>query len=101
MICEEIIPQVERKLGRVRDPRDKNAPRTIDVDLSLFNDEVLTIGRHVIPDPAILTRSFVARPLAEVAPEYRSPRRREDARGDRRRAGRDGKRLWLRDDVAL
>ncbi|HEX4073420.1 MAG TPA: 2-amino-4-hydroxy-6-hydroxymethyldihydropteridine diphosphokinase [Planctomycetaceae bacterium] len=99
-ICDEIILQVERKLGRVRDPRDKNAPRTIDVDLSLFNDEVLTVGRHVIPDPAILTRAFVARPLAEVAPDYRHPvAERTLAEIADELAVRQE--LWFRGDVAL
>lgn len=99
-ICDEVVPQVERKLGRVRDPRDKNAPRTIDVDLSLFNDEVLTVGRHLIPDPAILTRAFVARPLAEVAPDYRHPvAERTLAEFADELAVRQE--LWLREDVSL
>jgi 2-amino-4-hydroxy-6-hydroxymethyldihydropteridine diphosphokinase len=99
-IYDEIIPQIERKLGRVRDPRDKNAPRTIDVDLSLFNDELLTVGRHVIPDPAILNRAFVARPLAEVAPDYRHPvAERTLAEIADELAVRQV--LWLREDVSL
>jgi 2-amino-4-hydroxy-6-hydroxymethyldihydropteridine diphosphokinase len=69
-LCVEVVPAVERQLGRVRDPNDKNAPRTIDVDLSLFNREVLTVGQRKIPDPEILTRAFVAVPLAELDPEY-------------------------------
>jgi 2-amino-4-hydroxy-6-hydroxymethyldihydropteridine diphosphokinase len=99
-ICDEIVQQVERKLGRVRDPHDKNAPRTIDVDLSLFNDEVLTVGRHVIPDPAILNRAFVARPLAEVAADYRHPvnqRTLAEIAGGLAAT----EELWLREDVAL
>jgi 2-amino-4-hydroxy-6-hydroxymethyldihydropteridine diphosphokinase len=72
-ICADAVPQIEKRLGRVRDPRDKNAPRTIDIDLSLFNDEVLTIGHRVIPDPDIEKRVFVAVPLAELDPEYVLP----------------------------
>jgi 2-amino-4-hydroxy-6-hydroxymethyldihydropteridine diphosphokinase len=99
-IYDELIPQIEQKLGRVRDPRDKNAPRTIDIDLSLFNDEMLTVGRHVIPDPAILTRGFVAQPLAEVAPDYRHPvtQRTLAEIADELTATEV---LWLREDVAL
>ena len=84
----------------MRDPRDKNAPRTIDVDLSLFNDEVLTVGHHLIPDPAIVTRAFVARPLAEVAPDYRHPvAERTLAEIADELAVRQE--LWLREDIAL
>jgi 2-amino-4-hydroxy-6-hydroxymethyldihydropteridine diphosphokinase len=73
VLCVDVVPEVERKLGRVRDPQNKNAPRTIDIDLSLFNDEVLTVGHRAIPDSAILTQAFVAVPLAEVAADYRHP----------------------------
>lgn len=72
-LCTEIVPALERRLNRVRNPRDKNAPRTIDLDLSLFNDDVLQVGHRTIPDPAILRRAFVAVPLAEVAPDYFHP----------------------------
>ena len=41
-ICLEAIPQIERDLHRIRNPENKNAPRTIDVDLVLFNREILT-----------------------------------------------------------
>ena len=71
--CVDAVPAVERRLGRVRDPHDKHAPRTIDVDLSLFNRDVLTVGHRKIPDPEILTRAFVAVPLAELDPEYILP----------------------------
>jgi 2-amino-4-hydroxy-6-hydroxymethyldihydropteridine diphosphokinase len=99
-LCVEIVPEVERKLGRLRDPLDKNAPRTIDIDLSLYNDEVLAIGHRTIPDPAILTRAFVAVPLAEVAPDYRHPVvRRTLAEIAAELAPRA--KLWRRDDVAL
>jgi dihydroneopterin aldolase/2-amino-4-hydroxy-6-hydroxymethyldihydropteridine diphosphokinase len=63
---------IELELGRVR-TSDKNAPRTIDLDISLFNDQVLDVeGRH-IPDPEILRFAHIARPLADLAPEYRHP----------------------------
>ncbi len=72
-IYQRAIPQVERQLGRVRDPHDKNAPRTIDVDLSLFNHDVFEWAGHRIPDPDIMTRPFVAIPLAELDPDYVHP----------------------------
>ncbi len=72
-LYEQAISSVERRLARVRNPRDKNAPRTIDVDLSLFNDDVLEFAGHRVPDPEILIQPFVAIPLAEVAPDYVHP----------------------------
>jgi 7,8-dihydro-6-hydroxymethylpterin-pyrophosphokinase len=52
---------------------NKNAPRTIDIDIMLFNDDVLHVGRRRIPDPEVLERPFVAIPLAEIAPDYVHP----------------------------
>lgn len=72
-LCAEVVPAVEARLGRVRDPEDKNASRTIDVDLVLFNHNVLQVGHRRIPDPDLLTRSFVAVPLAELDPDYVHP----------------------------
>jgi 2-amino-4-hydroxy-6-hydroxymethyldihydropteridine diphosphokinase len=100
IVCDVVVCKIESRLGRVRDPDDKNAPRTIDVDLSLFNAEILTIGHHTIPDPAILTRAFVAVPLAEVDPEYVHPVVRRRLREIANELGA-GQRLWPRRDVAL
>jgi 2-amino-4-hydroxy-6-hydroxymethyldihydropteridine diphosphokinase len=72
-VWTQVIPSVERRLGRVRDPANKNAPRTIDVDLSLLDDEVVTTGTRLLPDPEILKRSFVALPLAELDRQYVHP----------------------------
>ncbi|HXY35242.1 MAG TPA: 2-amino-4-hydroxy-6-hydroxymethyldihydropteridine diphosphokinase [Planctomycetaceae bacterium] len=72
-IYDRVISVIERKLGRVRDPRNKNAPRTIDIDLSLFNNKVLEFAGRRVPDPDILKRPFVAVPLAELDPDYVHP----------------------------
>lgn len=65
-----VIVGVETALGRVRHPGYKNAPRTIDIDLSLFDHETLSIEHRQIPDPDIPRRPFVAVPLAELDPDY-------------------------------
>ena len=52
---------------------NKNAPRTIDIDIVLFNHDILRVGQRPIPDPEVLKRSFVAIPLAEIAPDYVHP----------------------------
>ncbi|QDU79006.1 Bifunctional folate synthesis protein [Polystyrenella longa] len=67
------MAQIETDLKRVRDPQNKNAARTIDLDLSLFNDDVLVLDGRTIPDEDILKRPFVAIPLAELEPGYLHP----------------------------
>ena len=68
----EVLSGIERQLGRVR-TADKNAPRTIDLDIALFNTEVLDVGPRHIPDPDILKYAHIAVPLADLAPQYRHP----------------------------
>jgi 2-amino-4-hydroxy-6-hydroxymethyldihydropteridine diphosphokinase len=64
-----VLTPIERLLRRVRDPSNVNAPRTIDLDLSLF----ITPEESLVLDAEILTRHFVAIPLAEILPEFVHP----------------------------
>ena len=70
----QILRPIEEALGRVRS-EDRNAPRTIDMDISLFGRRVVhEPGTHLeIPDPEILRRAHVAIPLADVAPALAHP----------------------------
>lgn len=70
-----VLDWIERELKRVRDPNNKNAPRTIDLDISLWNDEIFDYGEKPwhIPDRDILRFAHVALPLAEIAPDYIHP----------------------------
>ena len=77
---EEAIPAIETAQERVRTD-NKNAPRTIDIDIMLFNRDVLQVGRRLIPDPEVLERPFVAIPLAEIAPDYVHPETDQTLRG--------------------
>jgi 2-amino-4-hydroxy-6-hydroxymethyldihydropteridine diphosphokinase len=72
---QDVLDAIERELGRVRDPNNKNAPRTIDLDISLWNDEVFEYGDKPwrVPDPDILRFAHVAIPLAELTPDYLHP----------------------------
>jgi 2-amino-4-hydroxy-6-hydroxymethyldihydropteridine diphosphokinase len=69
---QEAISSIETALGRVR-TANKSAPRTIDIDIMLFNHDVLQVGQRRIPSPEVLERPFVAIPLAEIAPDYVHP----------------------------
>lgn len=73
----DILSPIERQLKRVRQA-DKNAPRTIDLDIVLFNDVVQDYdpgdGRfRPIPDPDLLKFAHVAVPVAELTPNLPHP----------------------------
>ncbi len=69
---EQVLGPIEHNLGRVRQV-DKNAPRPMDIDIMLFNQDIIDLGSRHIPDAEILERPFVAIPLAEIAPDYIHP----------------------------
>ena len=70
-----VIDRIEKKLQRQRDSHNVNAPRTIDLDIALWNDEILEYGSKPwrIPDADIRRFAHVAVPLADLAPDYAHP----------------------------
>jgi 2-amino-4-hydroxy-6-hydroxymethyldihydropteridine diphosphokinase len=66
-----LLQQVEAAMGRVRGPRW--GPRTIDLDLLLYNGEVIFTPHLVVPHPEMHRRGFVLAPLAEIAPQAWHP----------------------------
>jgi 2-amino-4-hydroxy-6-hydroxymethyldihydropteridine diphosphokinase len=70
-----VLDWIERKLKRQRDPNNKNAPRTIDLDISLWDKAVFEYGVRLwrVPDPDIMRFAHVAVPLAALAPNYLHP----------------------------
>ena len=98
---EQVLRQIEAQLGRQR-TADPNAVRTIDVDISLFNDQVLVLGKRHIPDPEILLYPHVVVPLADVAPSYRHPETGETLAAIARRVQSESSHsLVCRPDVSL
>jgi 2-amino-4-hydroxy-6-hydroxymethyldihydropteridine diphosphokinase len=69
---------IEHEMGRIR-TRDKG-PRSIDIDILLFGDDVVEERGLKIPHPAMHQRRFVLEPLAEIAPEALHPQLRKTAR---------------------
>ena len=64
---------VEDRFGRVRS--SPNAPRTIDLDLLIYDDLVLaTDPGPLVPHPRMQQRAFVLLPLRELAPDWVDPR---------------------------
>ena len=64
---------VEIRTGRVRGAR--NGPRTLDLDLLLYGDQVIDDPDLVVPHPRLHERAFVLLPLADVAADFEVPGR--------------------------
>jgi 2-amino-4-hydroxy-6-hydroxymethyldihydropteridine diphosphokinase len=64
----DLLKSIETALGRVRSA-DKDAARPIDLDLAVYSEA----GRVSWIDPEVLTRNFIAIPLAELAPGLKLP----------------------------
>lgn len=64
----DVLRAIERACGRVRTD-DKYAPRTLDLDIALFGDWVVSAPDLQIPDPDLRTRPFLAVPLLELDPD--------------------------------
>jgi 2-amino-4-hydroxy-6-hydroxymethyldihydropteridine diphosphokinase len=69
----ELLLATERQLGRVRNERF--GPRTIDLDLLLYGEEVIDEPGLTVPHPRLHERIFVLGPLAEIAPTLVHPQR--------------------------
>lgn len=60
---------LETRAGRVRDRERPNGPRTLDLDLLLYDDLTLDAPGLTLPHPRMHERAFVLVPLQELAPE--------------------------------
>jgi 2-amino-4-hydroxy-6-hydroxymethyldihydropteridine diphosphokinase len=64
---------IEREFGRDRSTSFRNGPRTLDLDVLLFGDLVVSEADLEIPHPRLADRAFVLVPLAEIAPHAIDP----------------------------
>ncbi len=67
----ETLLGIEAKFGRVRQQRW--GPRSLDLDLLLYDDLILDTPTLVLPHPRMRERAFVLVPLAEIAPNWVEP----------------------------
>jgi len=65
------ILQIEQQLGRTR--HIKMGPRTIDIDILFYNNEVISTPRLTVPHPEMANRRFVLTPLNEISPDFIHP----------------------------
>ena len=69
----ERLLAIEERLGRVR--RERFGPRTIDLDLLVYEDAVVDEPGLTLPHPLLHERRFALEPLAELAPDLEIPGR--------------------------
>lgn len=62
---------IEEEMGRRR--VQKKGPRSIDIDILLFDGAIIESEELTVPHPAMQQRRFVLEPLAEIAPELMHP----------------------------
>jgi 2-amino-4-hydroxy-6-hydroxymethyldihydropteridine diphosphokinase len=64
---------IERDFGRDRSHGIPNGPRTLDLDILLYGDHILSTPNLQVPHPRMAERAFVLVPLAEIAPDQIHP----------------------------
>jgi len=67
----DLLLKIEQQRGRTRST--KTEARTLDLDLLLYGQEVITMEGLTIPHPRMHERAFVLTPLAEVSPDLKHP----------------------------
>ncbi|WP_372745739.1 2-amino-4-hydroxy-6-hydroxymethyldihydropteridine diphosphokinase [Lutibacter sp.] len=67
------IQEIELKLGRNRKTEAGYQARTIDIDVLLFDNEIIISEELMVPHKEMLKRKFVMVPLAEIAPNFIHP----------------------------
>ena len=63
--------KIEIQMGRIRNL--PLGPRTIDLDIIFFNDQIIASDKLTIPHPQMQKRNFVLTPLNEIAPQFIHP----------------------------
>ena len=62
----DVCQGIEEELGRVRNPERPKGPRTLDIDIIFYGQQVITTHRLQVPHPAWQDRDFVKQPLSEL-----------------------------------
>lgn len=65
-----VCQRIEAQLGRRREPGRRWQPRTIDIDILLYDDLTIATPTLTIPHPEMANRPFVMEPLTMIAPHW-------------------------------
>ena len=76
----ELALQIERDLGRKRNNSDVYQNRVIDIDILLYENEILFSKELIVPHPKMLLRNFVLIPLNEIAANVSHPVQKKNIR---------------------
>jgi 2-amino-4-hydroxy-6-hydroxymethyldihydropteridine diphosphokinase len=68
----DLLQSIESLEGRVR-LGERWGPRTLDLDLLIYGDQVIQHPRLLVPHPGLAVREFVLHPLAEILPDLVVP----------------------------
>ncbi len=68
-----LLLRSEKELGRDRSSAERNLPRQIDLDVLLYDDDVINEPNLTVPHPRMHEREFVLLPLASIAPDVVHP----------------------------
>ena len=66
-----LLQKMEYEQGRIR--LTKWGPRTLDLDILLYEDFIIETKRLTIPHPRMFERGFVLKPLQDLLPNFCSP----------------------------
>jgi 2-amino-4-hydroxy-6-hydroxymethyldihydropteridine diphosphokinase len=72
MLLDALL-QIEHQFGRNRSTEARNGPRTLDLDILLFGNQVIHEDHLQVPHPRMAERPFVLDPLAQIAPDVIHP----------------------------
>lgn len=69
----KLCQKIENSLGRIRDNNHKWLPRTIDIDILMVDDKIISEPDLIIPHPYMHQRAFVLVPMLEVKADLVHP----------------------------
>ena len=74
--ADALLDELQKiEAAHARERSFPNAPRTLDLDLLLYGNQIRTTPRLTLPHPRMHERAFVLRPLLEIAPDIVIPQR--------------------------